>query len=317
MGTNNSPVTFNYPNGLYLKDSGKFVLVSNGVLKFVSTTQEQLSNIKNINLSSNSTVYSIGPSTFFGNSKLSSVTLAGKGISRYNIFTANTGISANTNNTSDASAQYITTNVPFGSNESFTSLNYTGFTPGSSTSSTTAAELFATTNNTTWAEVAKIINSLSYQKSATSEVEAQNTKYNMSTWAVDASESSSSVINSDASPTWTAANEATSTEASVALSNSYTSSSSSTNSVTISATSAKATIIHNGITWTYTNDGSTIKLTGQANMYKATNSSSSSYLVFFNQTTYSVTSGSTYYVPSKTPVTVTLTIATASSSSAE
>lgn len=51
-------------------------------------------------------------------------------------------------------------------------------------------------------------------------------------------------------------------------------------------------------------------------MYKATDTTANSpksYLVFFDETTYSAGSN-TYYVPSKTPVTVTLTIATASSS---
>ena len=308
IGTDNNPVSFNYPNGLSLSYSSSFVSVSSGVLKFASTTQEQLSNIKNINLSSNSSIYSLGPSTFFGNAKLSSVTLAAKGISSYNIFTAATGITANTVNTNQATSQYVTASVPFGSNEAFTSLNYTGFTSGTGTTgSDNQATLFNTTTTTTWSEVAKIINSLSYVASATSEDTAKASPANMSAWttAVGASKP----MNTDEAPTFTENSK-------VVFSNSYTSASdTAAATITINAADTTATFIHNGITWTYTNNGSSITLTGKANMYKAANSSNS-YLAFFNQTTYSTTGSTTttYYVPSSTSVNVTLTIATASSS---
>lgn len=76
-------------------------------------------------------------------------------------------------------------------------------------------------------------------------------------------------------------------------------------------TDTQITFYHNGAKWIYTNDGSTIKLTGTVNMYKLT-SNGKKYLTYFNQLIDSPAGSSTsYYIPGST-INVTLTVATAS-----
>lgn len=328
--TNGQSISFNFPNGInssFLTGTGNNIFLSNGILQNFATASNGsanvLQNVSNLNLSNVTSVKSIGSNTFFDSNKLTSLTLPASGIETdTNIFTAGNITSTNSGNTNDASSQYVTANIPFGNNEALTSLNYVGFSTTSTTntiaeSDTTAqSNLFNTTSNA-WTNVVKIINSLSYQTYTTGESSNVSTlKANMSSWAAESDDASGNAINNDAIATF----DSNSDTKKVTLTNSFTPTSSidsttPSTSFVINATDTTAKFIHNGIIWTYTNDGSTIKLTGQANMYKATNSSSS-YLVFFNQTTYSKTDGSntTYYVPSSTPVTVTLTIATTSNS---
>lgn len=154
------------------------------------------------------------------------------------------------------------------------------------------------------------MNSLSYQ--STDGVIAGVTP-NMNKWVKTGYNGGNRPTNPDITNTFT--NATSSSVAEVVLKNLFNSATDATgNAKHITATDTNMTFLHNGVTWTYTNDGSIIKLTGKVNMYRLTKDADNEYLVYFNQL-LSSTQGSSksYYIPGSS-INVTLTVATATSS---
>lgn len=303
-----SKITYAFLNGMnstYVPTT----YVTNGIFSNAEDWFNNSSIINNTNTFdfSNNSIFGLGTKSFFENSNLVSLALSAKGISAsgVNIFNGS-NLASNTNNTTSPN-EYTTSNLPLGNNKNFKSLNFKNFTNVTSTDSTS---LFNKTNLTTWQEVIKIMNSLSYQTPANSSDTAttSNVAKNLSTWTKDTTQTVTSKISDDI--TIQQKDIVGSSSKYISFENVFPSPSHSEFSVVNIIPTTKVTmLIHNGITWTYTNDGSSITLTGQANMYKATNDSNS-YLCFFNQNTYQdETNDTTYYVPGD-PITVTLTVAT-------
>lgn len=301
---NNSSATFSFPNGI----NSSFLSISSNTLQNLDSSNIT-SNLQEANFSNIKGINSIGTNTFFGSKNIGSITLKASTIQNSNkgIFTSK-NLSANSN-TSFTPYRYATGNVPFGNNSSLTSLTYTDFSGSETTinSMDNQEDLFAKTNQSTWTSVARIINSFSsyiYSNNNASLLPA-----NISSW--NPSNDPSSLVNNDASSTWNASindGEGNVSISKVLITNSYSNSSDkSTNSITITASDSIKTFIHNNVVWTYKNTGSSITITGNVNMYRASNNSAldNSFLVFFDRQI--LENGNV--IPSPNQITITLSIA--------
>lgn len=160
--TENNTIPFNFPNGIneaFFTTTGSNITLSNNILQNIQTASGGKANVlKNasiLNLSNTTSIKSIGVSTFFESSKLSSLTLPAKIVANNTnttgIFNTNATITANTNLESNPS-DYIKTKLPFGNNELLTSLNFSTFTNNSTSlidDTSNQETLFNKTNTTT------------------------------------------------------------------------------------------------------------------------------------------------------------------------
>lgn len=153
--TSYTRVALQYPNGLTL-DTSK---ISSGVL---SSNTDILSNVTGaLDLSSNSTLQSLGTNTLFGNTTITSLTLPAKAIvAGTNLYTLNSSVTANDPTAAaaaaDTTSQYTTANVPLGNNSSLTSISFANFSKNDSVVGPGAL------NEATFASIAKIMNSYAY-----------------------------------------------------------------------------------------------------------------------------------------------------------
>ena len=318
--------TIEYPNGLTLVlttnnslvgigSTGSNVASQNPMLAYVSG-EFDLTNSTN-----GDTIQEYYPRTFFGNTKLTKLTL-----SAANLYTAASGSASPTQqgtlfvhlkagNTLSAS-QYNTQFLPFGNNSALTDLVFSKFAlaedssiswPTVSGSTDKTNSLYRTTS-TTWAQVATIINKF-----------ASNSTSSISAWTTSGltdggAPNSTTKISYDS--TVSGAQNAASTAYEVKFTNSqanesdttYTFTASINNTITSGQTS-EVSFIHNGVTWTLSvTSGGAITLVGKnINIYKVTTPSSNTtknpYQVYFAKDSNG----------NPTKITVTLNIYTPSS----
>lgn len=285
--TTKQRVELSYPNGILFSvssDSSGVNQLTDGVL----TNNSIMSTVSgSLDLSKNTSLTSIGISTFFGNADLISLTLSATNISSstnlYNITTPSSNYLSLSRSSTRATTNYNSSVVPFGNNTGLTSINFKDF------NLTNNVGGLGGMNVNTWGAVQTIVNSFAYSSSSSSESTHDDTISNLGDWTETSN--NTSIIQTAASFNYTQGNN--NNGGSLTISNIYQNSSdTNTSSKTFDFSSTWPTdttysFIHNGITWTITfnqsNNTITISSTS-VNIYKGNDSTnSSSKLVYFGE----------------------------------
>ena len=260
-------VALEYPNGLTFTTSQ----VNSGTLTGVAGLLSSVTG--DLNLTSNSTLQSLGTNTLFGNANITSLTLPLSSItSSTNLYTLATTVTAQTPATvnTKTDSQYTSANVPLGNNTKLTNINFTK-------TNSTAIVGPGSLDQSAFDAIAKIINSYAYYSSSSSDsARAASDSVNFKKWET----TNNTWIESDATLTYTAGSE--SKGGTVALSGitAIDKTSSDTNTTTTTSltltygTTAKYLLTHNNIKWNLVYDASaetltlTTDSTTPANIYK-------------------------------------------------
>lgn len=281
----NERITIGWPNGLESSVIEKYI--NNNVISGNSTYNNEnlLSFLCTLDLSSFDDITSIGVNSFYG-PKISNITLSAKNINKNtNLFLGN-NLTVN-DDYQAVSPNYSREHVPFGYNcwtvfEKGLKLfyegnvgyfNYKNFPNKNITVPTNAEELFNNTGSETWEAVSKVINSFSlFVPNFYGYINGAYYPPNLSLWE-PWNTNEIYRIDNDVSSTFQ--------ENSVTLSNSYkTNDDISSSTISISSSDKELSFYHNGIEWTYTNNGQEITLKGKVNSYKVVDGSNS-YIVYF------------------------------------